>query len=146
MHEEREFTVVNVPFWYRAALRGSTLGILLGIVVGVVLAGLWGLLVLLLLPLLLLFRLFEFDRTRMRVRITDAFEVLEDDVAVAVPLEHVTVHEHHGATIDLEVRFPYRGRIWRGVIARRDPQGAITSSEHDDAATYAQIRGILNSR
>lgn len=146
MLDERTIDVVHIPFWYRASLRGSVFGILFATIVGVVLEGPIGLLVLLLAPALLLFRLFRFEQRRMRVRITDAFEVIEKDVAVAIPLARVSVHDHRGATVDLEIRFPYQGKFWRGVIARKDPPGAITASQNDDPALYAQIRGILNSR
>lgn len=145
MRFEREITVSHLPFWYRAIVRGSVFGVFLGTLVALFEAGIAGLLVLLFMPLVLLFRLVRFPNRRVLVRIDDAFEIVEGNLTERLGFDEVRVHERHGRTVALEVRFPYRGSYWHGVLAEKDAPGSVTVSGADDPALYAQLRGTLRS-
>ena len=142
---EREITIVHIPSWYRIALHGSVFGLIIASIVMVILIGWWGLLVLLLSPALLLFRLVTFSSRTITMRIDGSLSVVEHDRLIEIPLDEVRVRERSGSTVALEVTFPYRGAMWRGVIARKDAPDAIVSSG-DDPALYARIRATLRSR
>jgi hypothetical protein len=144
MRIEREMTVINIPSWYRIALRGSVFGILIGTIVAVSAAGWWGLFVLILTPLLAFFRYVSFESRTITVRIDESFSIIGSDRIIEIPFDELQVREHHGSYVSLEVAFPYRDGIWRGVIARKDAPNIVVPSA-DDPALYARIRATLRS-
>jgi hypothetical protein len=145
MHIDRDMTIISVPLWYRIALRGSVFGIMIGTIVAVIAGGWLGLLVLLLTPLLFLFKLVDFEIRTITVRIGESFAIIEHDRTIEIPNESLKVRERFGARIALEVSFPYHGSTWKGIIAQKDAPGTVLASASDDPALYARIRATLRS-